>query len=62
MLLYHTWQGLIENNKPKMSTFHVLQEGPVNALALNRDYSQVAIGGRNGKHCHHSFNWISTCL
>ncbi|KAG5887490.1 hypothetical protein JTB14_023676 [Gonioctena quinquepunctata] len=30
-----------------MSTFHVSQEGPVNALALNRDYTQVAIGGRN---------------
>ncbi|XP_050503293.1 GATOR complex protein WDR24 isoform X2 [Diabrotica virgifera virgifera] len=30
-----------------MSTFHVAQEGPVNALALNRDYTQVAIGGRN---------------
>lgn len=32
-----------------MSTFYVGQEGPVNALALNRDYTQVAIGGRNGK-------------
>ncbi|CAG9865072.1 unnamed protein product [Phyllotreta striolata] len=30
-----------------MSTFFVVQEGPVNALALNKDYSQVAIGGRN---------------
>ncbi|XP_044271447.1 GATOR complex protein WDR24 [Tribolium madens] len=30
-----------------MATFHVLQEGPVNALALNRDNTQVAIGGRN---------------
>lgn len=34
--------------KNKMTTFFVSQEGPVNALALNRDYSQVAIGGRNG--------------
>lgn len=31
-----------------MSTFHVVQEGPINALALNRDYTQVAIAGRNG--------------
>lgn len=30
-----------------MSTISVLQEGPVNALALNKDNSQVAIGGRN---------------
>lgn len=30
-----------------MSTFSVIQEGPVNALALNRDNTQVAIGGRN---------------
>ncbi|KAF7268665.1 hypothetical protein GWI33_018236 [Rhynchophorus ferrugineus] len=30
-----------------MTTFCVLQDGPVNALALNRDYSRVAIGGRN---------------
>lgn len=33
-----------------MGTFHIQQEGPVNALALNRDNTQVAIGGRNGKH------------
>lgn len=32
-----------------MATFSVSQEGPVNALALNRDNSQVAVGGRNGK-------------
>lgn len=32
-----------------MGTFSVIQEGPVNALALNRDNTQVAIGGRNGK-------------
>lgn len=32
-----------------MATFCVTQEGPVNALALNRDNTQVAIGGRNGK-------------
>lgn len=31
-----------------MGTFEVVQEGPVNALALNRDNTQVAIGGRNG--------------
>lgn len=31
-----------------MTNFSVLQEGPVNALALNRDNTQVAIGGRNG--------------
>lgn len=31
-----------------MTTFNVTQEGPVNALALNRDNNQVAIGGRNG--------------
>ncbi|KAF5296732.1 hypothetical protein FQR65_LT10168 [Abscondita terminalis] len=30
-----------------MATFNVVQEGPVNALALNRDNTQVAIGGRN---------------
>lgn len=32
-----------------MATFSVSQEGPVNALALNRDNTQVAVGGRNGK-------------
>lgn len=31
-----------------MTTFSVSQEFPVNALALNRDNTQVAIGGRNG--------------
>lgn len=31
-----------------MATFQINQEGPVNALALNKDFSQVAIGGRNG--------------
>lgn len=30
------------------STFSCAQEGPVNALALNKDYTQVAIAGRNG--------------
>ncbi|XP_074036380.1 WD repeat domain 24 isoform X2 [Leptinotarsa decemlineata] len=30
-----------------MFTFNVPQEGPVNALALNKDYTQVAVGGRN---------------
>ncbi|KAL1497792.1 hypothetical protein ABEB36_008690 [Hypothenemus hampei] len=30
-----------------MSTFSVIQEGPVHALALNRDNNQVVIGGRN---------------
>lgn len=33
-----------------MTTFSVVQEGPVNALALNKDNTQVAIGGRNGKN------------
>lgn len=35
-----------------MGTFYVTQEGPVNALALNRDYTQVIIGGRNGWYCY----------
>jgi hypothetical protein len=26
----------------------ITQEGPANALALNKDYSQVVIAGRNG--------------
>ncbi|KAH1017458.1 GATOR complex protein WDR24 isoform X1 [Dendroctonus ponderosae] len=30
-----------------MSTFSVVQDGPVNALALNKDNTQVVIGGRN---------------
>ncbi|XP_050310799.1 GATOR complex protein WDR24 [Anthonomus grandis grandis] len=30
-----------------MGTFYEIQDGPVNALALNRDYTQVVIGGRN---------------
>lgn len=38
-----------------MATFNVIQEGPVNALALNKDYTQVAIGGRNGKIKHVKF-------
>ncbi|KAL3269120.1 hypothetical protein HHI36_008201 [Cryptolaemus montrouzieri] len=29
------------------TTFCSTQEGPVNALALNKDYTQVAVGGRN---------------
>jgi hypothetical protein len=34
----------------KMSsrTMCITQEGPANALALNKDYSQVVIAGRNG--------------
>ncbi|XP_060528349.1 GATOR complex protein WDR24 isoform X2 [Cylas formicarius] len=36
-----------------MSTFSVAQEGPVNALALNRDNNQVAIGGRNVFKVYH---------
>jgi hypothetical protein len=28
----------------------ITQEGPANALALNKDYSQVVIAGRNGKN------------
>jgi hypothetical protein len=27
----------------------ITQDGPANALALNKDYSQVVIAGRNGK-------------
>lgn len=30
------------------STFYTTQEGPANALALNKDYTQVVIAGRNG--------------
>lgn len=30
------------------STFCTTQEGPANALALNKDYTQVVIAGRNG--------------
>ncbi|CAH0555579.1 unnamed protein product [Brassicogethes aeneus] len=30
-----------------MGTFYVQQEGPLSALALNRDNTQVAVGGRN---------------
>lgn len=30
-------------------TINVTQEGPANALALNKDYNQVVIAGRNGK-------------
>jgi hypothetical protein len=29
----------------------ITQDGPANALALNKDYSQVVIAGRNGKKC-----------
>lgn len=29
-------------------TIQVSLEGPANALALNKDYSQVVIAGRNG--------------
>lgn len=36
-----------------MGTFYVTQEGPVNALALNRDYTQVIIGGRNGLYFYY---------
>ncbi|KAF4520935.1 hypothetical protein B566_EDAN008910 [Ephemera danica] len=31
----------------KAKTMYVTQEGPANALALNKDYSQVVIAGRN---------------
>lgn len=27
----------------------ITQEGPANALALNKDYTHVVIAGRNGK-------------
>lgn len=30
-------------------TIYISQEGPANALSLNKDYSQVVIAGRNGK-------------
>lgn len=30
-------------------TVCITQEGPANALALNKDNSQVVIAGRNGK-------------
>jgi hypothetical protein len=33
----------------KAKTMFVPQEGPANALALNKDCNQVAIAGRNGK-------------
>jgi hypothetical protein len=29
-------------------TTYITQDGPANALALNKDYSQVVIAGRNG--------------
>lgn len=29
-------------------TFFVTQDGPANALALNKDHTQVVIAGRNG--------------
>jgi hypothetical protein len=28
----------------------ITQDGPANALALNKDYSQVVIAGRNGNN------------
>lgn len=31
-------------------TMYVMQEGPANALALNKDHSQVVIAGRNGMY------------
>jgi len=36
----------------KMSsrTMCITQDGPANALALNKDYSQVVIAGRNGNN------------
>lgn len=30
-------------------TMYIMQEGPANALAINRDASQVVIAGRNGE-------------
>lgn len=33
-------------------TVCITQEGPANALALNKDNSQVVIAGRNGKLSH----------
>lgn len=34
-------------------TVCITQEGPANALALNKDNSQVVIAGRNGKLFNH---------
>lgn len=33
-------------------TMCVTQEGPANALALNKDYSHVVIAGRNGHNLY----------
>lgn len=34
-------------------TGFITQESPANALALNKDNSQVVIAGRNGKHIYY---------
>lgn len=39
------WNSFDMSNK----TISVTQEGPANALALNKDFSQVVIAGRNGE-------------
>jgi len=47
-------------------TMYITQEGPANALAPNKDYSQVVIAGRNGNNFiinvlhYHSSNIISS--
>lgn len=41
-----------------MSTIFVAQEGPANALALNKDFTQVVIAGRNGNCFKYSCNTI----
>lgn len=56
--------SLITESAPrlvKMSsrTMCITQEGPANALALNKDYSQVVIAGRNGND--HSCASIMRC-
>ena len=39
-----------------MKTMFITQEGPANALALNKDNSQVVIAGRNGNHFLFNYN------
>jgi WD repeat-containing protein 24 len=43
----------------KAKTMFVSQEGPANALALNKDCNQVAIAGRNGEQSCPCFSNIS---
>lgn len=32
-----------------VKTISITQDGPANALAINKDFNQVVIAGRNGK-------------